>query len=181
MPSPIVHAALGTGAALAMLPRKKTAVPAAFALVALSCWPDIDYVPGLLAGALNRFHQGPSHSLVFVFLGVLLAYPFVRHATIGRLTRANVFLLLLGVGLSHLLLDIFTQDFRPPIGIPLLWPLTDEPVHSSFSLFPAWAKGTLAEIVTSPRNLRAIGIELLYAIPLLVLPPLLMHHRKKRG
>lgn len=176
MPSPIVHAALGAGAALAVLPRTRRSLTSGLTLVVLSCWPDIDYLPGLLAGSLNKFHQGPSHSLLFVLLGVLLAYPLIRR-TAFTLTRARIICFLLLIALSHLLLDIFTQDFRPPIGIPLFWPLSDIPVHSPFSLFPAWAKGSLAEIVRSPQNLRSIAIELLYALPLLILPPLLFRPR----
>lgn len=177
MPSPIVHAALGAGTALAVLPRTRRSLTPGLALVVLSCWPDIDYVPGLLAGALNKFHQGPSHSLLFALAGVLLAYPFVRRPGLLAHTRTRTICILLLVALSHLLLDIFTQDFRPPIGIPLFWPLSDFPVHSPFSLFPAWAKGSLAEIIQSPQNLRSIAIELLYALPLLLLPPLLFRRR----
>lgn len=178
MPSPIVHVALGTGAALTILPRTRRSLAGGLTLVALSCWPDIDYVPGLLAGSLNKFHQGLSHSLLFVLLGALLAYPIARKTGFSSHTRTRTISVLLLVALSHLLLDIFTQDFRPPIGIPLYWPLSDFPVHSSVSLFPAWAKASLAEIIRSPQNLRAIGIELLYAIPLLLLPPLLFRRRR---
>lgn len=179
MPSPIVHAALGAGAALAFLPRKRASVLAGAALVALSCWPDVDYVPGLLAGVLNQFHQGFTHSFLFALAGVPLAYPFLRRAMPREVPARPIVAVLLLVALSHLLFDALTQDFRPPIGIPLFWPFTDLPVHSPWSLFPAWAKGTLRDLL-NPSNLRAAAIELGYAIPLLVLPPLAARCRKRR-
>lgn len=180
MPSPIVHAALGAGAAWAFLPPKRSSILAGAALVALSCWPDIDYVPGLLAGALNQFHQGFTHSILFALAGVPAAYLFLRRAMPREVPARPILALLLLVAFSHLLFDAFTQDFRPPIGIPLFWPFSDLPVHAPWPLFPAWAKGTLRDLLR-PSNLRAVAIELAYAIPLLLLPPLAARRRKRRA
>lgn len=161
--------------ALATLPRRRQSLPAATGLLVLSCWPDIDYLPGVLLGDLNRFHQGLTHSLAFVLLGATLAYPLLHRAFHGksRSTPLRLWAILLTVALSHLLFDIFTQDFRPPIGLPLFWPFSDLPIHSPFTLFPAWAKSTLAEALHSPQNLHALLIESLYALPLAFIPSFL--------
>ena len=34
----------------------------------LACLPDIDYLPGLLVGDMNAYHQGPPHSLLVLLL-----------------------------------------------------------------------------------------------------------------
>lgn len=98
---------------------------------------DLDYVPGLLAGEPNLYHHvGFSHSAVFA----LLAAPVVAWlaAAAGRRwpvasrsmsavsgTALMVALLLL----SHVVLDAFNRDLRPPAGVPMFWPLADVAVN----------------------------------------------------
>ena len=180
MPSPILHTAVGLSMPLCLHPRgrPRTQTISLFTYSAIvSSLPDLDYLPGLAIGQLNAFHQGPSHSLVAVSAAalVLSAIPPLRRFLCIP-SPARFFAFTWSLLLLHLLLDIFTADFRPPIGIPLLWPFSSTPVHASFSpfLFPAWSKMALSDLL-SPSNLRPILAETLSSLLLLV--PSFLHSR----
>lgn len=184
MPSPILHTAAGLAIALLVRPRNASR-PRTLALCAtsavVSSLPDLDYLPGLAIGQLNAFHQGPTHSLAAVTAAALVlsaVAPLRRLCGSGSAPRFFVFAW--GLLLLHLLLDIFTADFRPPVGIPLFWPFASAPVHASFSpfLFPAWSKAALSDLL-SPANLRPILAETLAALVLL-LPSYLLSRRPFR-
>jgi len=192
VPSPILHT--GAGIALALLARRRPAAPDApspppartlafhgFAVV-VSSLPDLDYIPGLAIGQLNAFHQGPTHSLAAVTAAalVLAAVPPLRRL-VGVPSAARLFAFVWLLLLVHLLLDLFTQDFRPPIGIPLFWPFADAPVHASFSplLFPAWKKMALSDLFCAA-NLRPVLAETLSAL-LLLIPAFLLSRRATRA
>jgi inner membrane protein len=87
----------------------------------LSNLPDIDFLPGMLQGRPNLFHHGIFHSLgaaLFVAaLGAAIFYPSRKRFWAYA---AWIFL----VFYSHLLLDFFSQDARPPYGLPLFWPFS---------------------------------------------------------
>lgn len=97
--------------------------------------PDLDFIPGLLLGDPSRYHQTLSHSLG---MALVLALGF---GTILRLLKTGLSwanwsgLLLLLIG-SHLLLDFFTADYRPPFGFPLFWPFSEIPHTSPLPIFP---------------------------------------------
>ncbi|MBR6020851.1 MAG: metal-dependent hydrolase [Kiritimatiellae bacterium] len=180
MPSPILHTAAGFAAAL-LLHRRRPAtslLPLAAVSVVVSSLPDLDYLPGLATGSLNAFHQGPTHSLAAVLAAALLLSAIPPLRRFAGLPRYHPFFLYsLALLLLHLLFDAFTQDFRPPIGIPLFWPFSDAPVHASFSpfLFPAWSKMALSDLFTAT-NLRPALSELLAALALLLPAALLRPH-----
>ncbi len=79
--------------------------------------PDLDFVPGLLSGNINTFHQRPTHSLVaalaFGGMAALVTRWFRARRTQAGLRGTVIYA-------SHLLLDFFCQDSRPPYGQPLL-------------------------------------------------------------
>lgn len=185
MPSPILHTAAGLSLALCLRPRNATrAQTTAFLACSavVSSLPDLDYLPGLAIGQLNAFHQGPTHSLAAVTAAalVLAAVPPLRRLA-GLPSPARFFAFSWALLLLHLLLDVFTADFRPPIGIPLFWPFTDAPVHASFSpfLFPAWKKMALSDLF-SAANLRPVLAETLAGL-LLLLPAVFHARRARRG
>lgn len=97
--------------------------------------PDLDFIPGLLLGDPSRYHQTFSHSL-----GTALVLALIFGALLGLFKTGPSWaswsgLLLLLVG-SHLLLDFFTEDYRPPIGFPLFWPFSETPHTSPIPIFP---------------------------------------------
>jgi inner membrane protein len=105
-------------------------------VAAASLAPDLDFIPGLLLGDPNRFHQTVSHSLA---LALVLALGFgailrLRYTGSSWVKWCGLLLVLIG---SHLLLDFCTEDHRPPIGFPSFWPFSDTPQTSPLPIFPA--------------------------------------------
>jgi membrane-bound metal-dependent hydrolase YbcI (DUF457 family) len=105
----------------------------ALALVFAANAPDLDFIPGILIGEADRFHHGPAHSLgaaVLFGLGMFIA------ARLARARRPIHFALWMALAFSsHLFLDMFSLDKRPPNGVPLLWPLTDRYFVVAYPLF----------------------------------------------
>lgn len=143
---------------------------AATAIVAALA-PDLDFLPGLLTGDPNRFHQLYSHSigamLVFGLACAALArwrsgdVPVWRYALAGTI----------GFG-SHLVMDFFTHDPRAPFGIPIFWPLSAEHFTSPVSIFRGILHGVpgdplivILENVFSVQNVIAVGIEVAAVAP----------------
>ncbi|RPI28087.1 MAG: metal-dependent hydrolase [Acidobacteria bacterium] len=134
--------------------------------------PDFDFLPGLLIGKPAAFHHGISHSLGFGLLASLIGSLSARRST--RRPTGVIFLLLFFCYSSHLLLDYFGNDARPPYGIPVFWPVTSELYLSPIPLFPGvrhvrhtdghvyeWVRG-----VFSWHNVWGIAVETLLLLPI---------------
>ena len=90
------------------------------ACVFMAFAPDLDFLPGVLLGTPALYHQGLSHSLsVALVLGLAVAWG-LRPRPLGR-----TWALLSAAYATHLALDWLGPDGRPPVGMPLLWPLSD--------------------------------------------------------
>ncbi|WP_045218716.1 metal-dependent hydrolase [Desulfonatronum thioautotrophicum] len=177
MPSPVAHAVAGVTTYLAFVPR--TPLPwttrATFlgACVFLAVFPDLDFLPGLIVGAPNQFHQGPSHSLLvvaLVWLAVLALLSVRRRTWLRGLSRQT---LLLGTALaafSHPFLDYFSIGN----GIPLFWPLDSSTYASPWPLFLNVTRDNVPGAafflsLFSLHNLLALSRELLFSVALLTL------------
>ena len=144
----------------------------AYAAVAANA-ADLDFLPGLLVGDANRFHQMLSHSLFAACVFAAAAATVARPAGMGavRLGWASG-----GLYASHLLLDFFTRDLRPPLGLPLFWPLSTSTFISSWTPFPGVVHGNpgtptpavFAQLL-SWHNLAAIAVEIVALLPPLAL------------
>lgn len=175
MSSPVSHGMLGLAMVLgAVLPRGRPAQwwPAlrrhgAFLLVTLllAMSPDLDLIPGVLTGSLNRYHQGLSHTLVFclLFSGVVFAGWRAFHPSAGLC----VFLFFFLAAGSHLLLDTLTVDTRVPYGIMAFWPFSPAPVQAPVALFPAPSKKDVAALF-SLHNVRVMAVEFLALVPIVL-------------
>lgn len=124
-------------------------------------FPDVDYAAGFWRGYLNTTHQWATHSILWCALvslgvvGILRVWtrkPAWKYAT-------WVFVLLM----SHLLIDMFTEDRMPPYGIPLLWPFSDAPFHFPVHFFGAWSKTALADLWRH-ENIIVLGRELIAGV-----------------
>lgn len=93
---------------------------------------DLDFVPGLLMGDINRFHQEITHTLLasIIFGGMVVLVSRSFCAIPLRMGMASV-----GLYASHLLLDFFCEDKRAPFGQPLLWPFSLEYFISPWPIF----------------------------------------------
>ncbi len=138
---------------------------------------DLDFLPGLLVGDINRFHRSITHSLLAVLVfGVAVAL-------IARLLRAPALragLLASGLYLSHLMLDFLSGNPSEVSGQPLLWPLMKDDVMSPWSPLAGVFHGVpgdgvwqFLQTLVSWHNLEVILMELLVFAPFLLVARLL--------
>jgi inner membrane protein len=167
MPSPIGHSLMGYIICRATI---RPIVSHHWKLITFCVFaanaPDLDFLPGLLAGDLGRYHHGPSHSIAFaVFFGILAGAFFSR--------RIYAFGMGFSLYLSHVLLDYLVQDPSPPLGVPLFWPFNHEYYMASFAFYRAFNyPGSLAEPIISTifsfHNFLSMMTEVLFLLPVLV-------------
>lgn len=138
---------------------------------ASSLLPDLDFIPGFLTGAPNRFHHGISHSLGFALgFGVLVS--FVMFFLNNRNALRN-FVVFFSLYFSHVVLDLFSYDTSLPRGLPALWPITDTYYISPVSVFldikRDWVSETFIISLFSLHNFLAVSVEALIFLPLIFL------------
>lgn len=153
-----------------------------FLCLFMSVAVDLDFVPGILLGQPALYHQGVSHSLAFSLLasfGLAIVYSQRERilADWGRFFIAYS---------SHLIIDFFAPDSRPPYGLPLFWPISSKHYLASFPLF--WGvhhvgetSASTAEWITSlfnQHNLGAIGVEVVVLLLVILLVDLFYRKRK---
>jgi len=140
---------------------------ALFCVVAANA-ADLDFIPGIFLGNPNAFHRGISHSIGAALLYGVLAAVFVRMGT----SRPALFGVAAGLYLSHVLLDYFNSDSRPPYGEPLLWPASARYYVSPFTPLLDIRRDASSGLVVfftslfSVHNLSAICLELLFLAPI---------------
>jgi membrane-bound metal-dependent hydrolase YbcI (DUF457 family) len=136
-------------------------------LIVLANLPDIDFLPGFLAGNPNMYHHRETHSIGFAVLagmgsGVLFWYWHRRFWPYFALAFAAVS--------SHLVLDLLTHDFSNPRGMMLFWPLATEFYDFPWKIFLAVHKSDYSAdffvSVFHPNNFRPMLVELAVMLPL---------------
>lgn len=143
-----------------------------FAVIAANA-PDLDFIPGLMVGEANRYHQLASHSLGAAFAFGVLVEALARLVPDAPRMPGLWATVLYA---SHLLLDCLTLDARAPYGIPALWPFSDRHFTAPFSIFlnvqHGTAEGGVASFVAdllTVHNLGILLIETLLLSPVLIL------------
>lgn len=127
MAGPVAHSLAGAlvycGACAVRNRRPRITDPLLAGCVLAANLPDLDFLPGLIAGNRERFHRGFSHSLGFPLAVTAFAFLALRvRVGVRRLALTG----LLGLATAtHLLIDWATWDASQPAGIPLLWPNDD--------------------------------------------------------
>jgi len=137
MPSPLAHAAAGY-AIYKVLTRHRLLKALRYTgpiswtlviIVTLSFLPDFDFLPGIIIGDYDAFHNSYSNSLFIGFGLALLA------GLSGGLTNKNRFIpWFLAVFLAyelHVIMDYFGNER----GTMLLWPMTVDRFHPPIKLF----------------------------------------------
>ena len=143
---------------------------AAAALAAI--FADLDFIPGAFWGDPARFHHAGSHSLFFVAMAFLVGW------ILAPQTRLKWGLLTGNAYGSHLLLDWMTQDSSPPMGIPLLWPVSEQFFQSPVALLPM-VQHTSTPVI-SLHNIALVGLEMAIGGSLL-LWALSVDHQRQSG
>jgi len=147
--------------------------------------PDLDIVPGALVGMPNLFHHGISHSL-----GAGVLFSLIVTFLIGRKENLykRLFVICFSLYCSHLFLDYVSVDGRPPIGIPLFWPLSNEYFIFPYPILPPIMHsrldhatiGQFLDDLFSIHNLLVVLIELAAVSPFLLIFMVIKRYREKR-
>ena len=133
-----------------------------FVCIVIANAADIDFLFGIFAGNLNRYHQLGTHTLGWALITALCIWLYGKFALNHRPSFGFWFVFILLV--SHLIIDIFTADTRPPYGIMFAWPFAEQYWYSPVSIFPAPAKKNFLDIF-SLYNLKNAGREFLITLP----------------
>ena len=174
MATPLGHGLIGLALGRTLRPtgslgdsRRRYAFAALAAMAA-----DLDFLPGLLIGDINRFHQFASHSFAAaivcgVVVGLLAPRGLkerIRLAVTGTVLYA-----------SHLVLDFFNRDIRAPFGQPLFWPISDHHYHAGVTVFGGVLHGDPGQPLVvfmrellSWHNVRTVCVEGLVLSPIVV-------------
>ncbi|RPI85044.1 MAG: metal-dependent hydrolase [Chloroflexi bacterium] len=181
MPSPVGHTIAGLAVALISQKRKNRRYIFPIILcVFFATVPDFDFIPGLLMNRPALFHGDLTHSIGFAFVISAVAAVSLR---LKGLSILSTFTLGFTSYLTHLLLDLFNPDGRPPYGIPLLWPISETYYLSPWTMFTGvqHASSTstttldfLRQVITF-HNIKAIGVEILLVTPISILIIWLRH------
>lgn len=133
MPTPVGHSLAGLAVQLAAGERdRRRMLLAAACLVAIANLPDIDFLPGYLAGEPRAFHWGPTHSFAAALL-VGTASGFLARRLFGGFLPA--FTLTATAYASHVILDLLLGPGAPSQGLQAFWPFTTEPVSAPWAVF----------------------------------------------
>ena len=127
MPSPIAHSAAAYAIYHASRPHLKDRQGPAkrhkagplLLVIFLSLLPDFDFLPGLLTGNIDAFHNTFSHSFFSGFIVAFLGAIVLRWLWSGSAVRW--FILVLVSYELHVLMDYFTFGR----GVMLAWPFSD--------------------------------------------------------
>lgn len=133
-----------------------------FVCILIANAADIDFLFGIFTGNLNRYHQLGTHTLGWVLITALCIWLYDRFALKNH--PALVFWFVFILLASHLVIDVFTADTRPPYGIMLAWPFSESYWYSPVSIFPAPTKKTVMDIF-SLHNLKNAGLEFIISLP----------------
>lgn len=183
MPTPIGHTLFGLALfKLTPVGETKNDFISILLVIFAANAPDLDFVPGILVGDFNRYHQLYSHSIVFVVGFALLVFLicFSRPAQRLRfgLTAGALYA-------SHLLLDLISYDGAEPIGMPLLWPFSSQLFHSPYTIFGGLLHGhagdnftTALQDIFQAANLKVIGVEIAVTLPFLMIVIFTSRRRK---
>lgn len=163
MPSPIAHVTIGyvvyridavrqppgPATRIGLFPRRWLAT------AGLSLLPDLDAIPGVLLGDMERFHNNAAHSLTFGLLAAIFVGLIARAR--GDASFARWFGIAFSCYSLHILLDAFTYGR----GVMILWPFSLHRYKAPVTLFYGvrWSEGLF-----SIQHLWTIATETVFAL-----------------
>ncbi|NJK37711.1 MAG: metal-dependent hydrolase [Oscillatoriales cyanobacterium RM2_1_1] len=173
MPSPVGHTIAGLCGFILAQPTglKSQRWPLLLLLTLSANLPDIDIPWGLLiAGDPFIYHRQATHSIAAALLIGGLTYGLVTLLGTRLKTRGRkVGVWVMGLYLSHIILDMLVSDLYPPAGVQALWPLSQDYLISPVTIFGGLhlsdsGQGLLRAIL-SQENLLTILQEIVILLP----------------
>ena len=183
MATPVGHSLLGLTMLYVLSKEKDLGALRWYALSVFAAnAADLDFIPGLIVGDTNAYHQMGSHS---IFAALLFGVIVVLLAFKSQVLKLRIFLISASCYATHLLLDYFVRDSREPIGIPLAWPFFDAHWTSPVSIFygvkhgvPGDSASEFFTQVFSLQNVFAIGREVSFVLPIFLLVMVIKYKRR---
>ncbi len=129
--------------------------------------PDLDFVPGILAGTPDKFHHGISHSIGFsiVFATVMMLFSIFNIFS----SPLRVFIICFLLYFLHIFVDWLTYDTGAPYGLPFLWPFSHEDYIAKDTIFLAVWRHNLLSIGTIIHYIKVILVESAVFLPLILI------------
>jgi hypothetical protein len=174
MPSPVAHSLAAYSLIVAIRPQwvasRHTHQLAVALAILLGPMADWDFLVAHFTRNPVLQHHFFSHSIPFVIGLTVLFYLLIglRRRNSDVVTKGKTALLLGASYGTHLLLDYFTDDGSAPLGIPLLWPLTESHFRAPIVVFFSIHRGSL-EALFSWRNVEAVAREIAICLPVALL------------
>ena len=130
--------------------------------IVLGLVPDIDFLPGLLIGSINKYHHGVTHSIGFAFVfSIIFGYfYYLWKKDNNPLSYLAIFLVWFG----HAILDFVSIDTSIPYGMPVLWPFSDKYFISPWVVFSDVDRGSFSRMFGG-HNQRTFLVEVLIMGP----------------
>jgi len=99
--------------------------------------PDLDYIPGFLAGTPKRFHPSFTHSFLAFIMFSTIVYGIAK--SLRSINSRRWTLILSTAYASHLVLDIIQNDNYTAngVGIPLFYPLSRKCYQTGWNWLPS--------------------------------------------
>lgn len=167
MPTPIAHGLAGYAVLILAEPRLandfRGNLKAMGAGLFFGSLADADFLVAYYNSHPVLQHHYFSHSIPFALLIGTAMYLVLR--TLKKSHALRTAILLSAVYGTHLLLDYFTQDGSPPIGIPLFWPFTHKHMIAPVEIFWSIHRGGM-ESLFGAHNFGALFREVLILVPL---------------
>lgn len=172
LPSPIAHSLLGL---IIFHLFKRSYVKWNIFIICIilfaSNLPDLDFIPGILAGEPNRYHHGISHSFGFVLIlsGIIFFIAISWDKTKSKIIT-GWFILLSSL---HIILDFFAHDTIEPFGELLFWPVWNSYIISPIPIFFDIRRSKeihqFISSLFSLHNLKALTIEIIFFLIIWIL------------
>jgi membrane-bound metal-dependent hydrolase YbcI (DUF457 family) len=134
---------------------------------------DADFLVAYYTKVPELQHHFFTHSIFFTLVIGVATYLFLRIFLQEKVLRSA--LILTAAYGSHLILDYFTHDGSPPIGIPLFWPFTDLHFVAAVDIFLSIHRGSM-QALFGAHNFTALFREALILGPVALLA---YHHSRK--
>ena len=141
---------------------------------------DVDFIPAAFGGIelANRLHRLGTHTILFAVAVTFLWYIIVKISR--RKVDLKLIIILFICMLSHIVLDIFSVDTRPPIGVAAFKPFSDITLYAPVQIFLPIKKMTYSGIFSVHNIYIAIYEVLVFSVVIFIILGLKIFFESRR-